>query len=137
MHFYVFVLSRNTLRNERYIFVSVYNIFSAVFKDATWEPDVSDSASYVSRSQRRVLDEDDSVSCTSSSLRRVFNAKDGLLIRKLFPKMIQGDVTIRKMEVIGVVKVEAPQLLESYTEEQILLRVRTEKRARDRRIKAK
>ena len=47
--------------------------------------------------------------------------------------MMAGKATIRKKEVIDRAKVNAPQLLKKYTQTQILLKVRTEKRAFDRR----
>ena len=74
---------------------------------------------------------------STSTSKRVFNTEDGNLIRKIFQHMIKGKATIRRSEVDAIVDDKAENLLESYTREQILLRVRTEKRAYDRREKRK
>ena len=47
--------------------------------------------------------------------------------------MISGKLTIRKKEVFGRLTEKAPALLQEYTGYQLLLKVRTEKRANDRR----
>ena len=49
--------------------------------------------------------------------------------------MINGSATIRKREVAETVSRDAPELLDRYDQMQILLKVRTEKRAFDRKKK--
>ena len=73
----------------------------------------------------------------STSGHLVFHPSDAEKIQKLFPDMIAGRKTIRQKEVTGVVTEQAPELLEIFSLQQILLRVRTEKRAFDRRNQRK
>ena len=49
--------------------------------------------------------------------------------------MIQGDMNIRAAIVIETIKSNKPEMLNRYTETQLVLRVRTEKRAYNRRNK--
>ena len=70
---------------------------------------------------------------SSKSSRLVFNDEDAKKISTLFPLMITGKATIRRHEIQSSVEMNAPELLENVTLEQIVLRVRTEKRANDRR----
>lgn len=69
----------------------------------------------------------------TSSGHLIFSEEDSTRIRLLFPFMIDGKNMIRRCEVIPTIEEKCPILLKKYTENQILSRVRTEKRAADRR----
>ena len=73
------------------------------------------------------------VTSSTSSSKRVFSKTDERLIRNIYQDMIKGHVTIRKAEVIKRIKDNALDLLKRCTSMQLLLKVRTEKRAHDRR----
>ena len=74
---------------------------------------------------------DDQSICTSS--KRTFDCHDGEVIRQLFPLMVTGEETIRKKIVREIVESKRPDLLDRYTMVQLLMKVRTEKRAFDLR----
>ena len=79
-----------------------------------------------------------SIGLTSGSTNRlIFTDEDGETLRNLFPHMVEGNSNIRRTEVIDTIKEKKPELLLNYTETQIVLRVRTEKRAFNRRKKRK
>ena len=74
---------------------------------------------------------------SASSNRLVFSNEDAVVIRALFPLMIRGELNINSKQVIERIKEKNASFLKRYTETQIVLRVRTEKRAHTRRNKRK
>ena len=61
--------------------------------------------------------------------RLIFTAKGGEVLRSLFEDMIVGKSSIVKAHVISKLKKHYPVMLKGFTENQILSRIRTQRRA--------
>ena len=64
----------------------------------------------------------------------IFKKEHGQQLESIFPDMVTGKQSIVKQTVLETVKEKFPELLKNYTETQVLSRIRTQKRAYDRRM---
>ena len=67
--------------------------------------------------------------------RLIFTAKDGEVLRSLFEDMIVGKSSIVKAHFISKLRKHYPVMLKAYTENQILSRIRSKRRAYFRKLR--
>lgn len=70
---------------------------------------------------------------TTSSANSLFSKEDDNFLKSLFKEQVSGEVNINRREIVDVLQSTAPNYLKKFKVDQLVSKIRTQKRAHDRR----